>query len=60
MNKENFKKQENDQEKNQSKEMETLLNSEMEKTEGGACVCDNGGAAQILISQQKEEHLKQL
>ena len=59
MNKENLKKQEKDQEKSQSKEMETLLNSEMEKTEGGSCVCDNGGAAQIVFSQ-KEESLKQL
>lgn len=57
MKKEDLKKQENDQ----SKEMETLLNTEMEKTEGGSCICDGGGAGQIIISRNdKEETVKQL
>lgn len=59
MNKENLKKQENEQKEKQSKEMETLMNSEMEKTEGGSCICDAGGAVQVAFSQ-REEHLKQL
>lgn len=59
MNKEDLKKQEKEQKKDQSQEMETLLNSEMEKTEGGSCVCDNGGAAQVVITR-KDEQFKQL
>lgn len=51
MNKEDLKKQEKEQKKDQSQEMETLLNSEMEKTEGGSCICDNGGAAQVVITR---------
>lgn len=60
MNKDNLKKQENAQEKNQLEEMEVLLNSELEKTEGGSCICDNGGAAQVVISHRRDEGLKQL
>lgn len=59
MNKEDLKKQENEEKREHSKEMETLLNSELEKTEGGSCICDNGGAIQVAFSQQ-EEHVKQL